>query len=105
MSAAAIRDSVPMHHHCLPPPVSGVSATAIASGGSHSCVIVNGGDVKCWGDNSKGQLGNWTIIMLTDPVDALLGSGLCGLCNDCINLFEGGCLGRGYDWECNKWKY
>ncbi len=33
------------------------TATALAGGLYHFCAIVNDGDVKCWGDNSYGQLG------------------------------------------------
>jgi alpha-tubulin suppressor-like RCC1 family protein len=29
----------------------------VYAGGAHSCVLFNDGSVKCWGDNSKGQLG------------------------------------------------
>jgi alpha-tubulin suppressor-like RCC1 family protein len=32
-------------------------ATAIYAGPYHTCVILEGGDVKCWGGNSFGQLG------------------------------------------------
>ncbi len=35
----------------------GRSAMAIASGRAHSCVVLDTGDVRCWGDNSIGQLG------------------------------------------------
>ena len=39
-------------------PISlGGKATAIASGNFSSCAILENGSVRCWGDNSQGQLG------------------------------------------------
>jgi alpha-tubulin suppressor-like RCC1 family protein len=35
----------------------GLTASAIAVGGEHVCVIVGAGQVKCWGSNAYGQLG------------------------------------------------
>ena len=35
----------------------GATAIRVASGGSHSCAILNNGSVKCWGLNDRGQLG------------------------------------------------
>ena len=36
---------------------TGRSAVSITAGSEHTCVILDNGSVKCWGDNSNGQLG------------------------------------------------
>ncbi|MCK6509360.1 hypothetical protein L6R29_05255, partial [Myxococcota bacterium] len=36
---------------------SGRTATSIASGNLHTCALLDDGSVKCWGANTKGQLG------------------------------------------------
>ncbi len=42
-----------------PVTVSGLSSvTAVATGRALSCALISGGTVKCWGDNSLGELGN-----------------------------------------------
>ena len=51
--------------------MSGIStATSIALGGQHSCALLTGGAVKCWGYNSYGQLGDGTSLNNRNtPVD------------------------------------
>lgn len=48
-------------------------AVALASGQTHSCVILTAGNVRCWGDNSQGQLGIGNTGVLQGPtsVDVL----------------------------------
>lgn len=52
-----------------PVQVDGLTAgvSSVSTGWSHSCAIIDGG-VKCWGDNSAGQLGNGSYIASSVPV-------------------------------------
>jgi alpha-tubulin suppressor-like RCC1 family protein len=49
-----------------PPIQLGARAIAVAAGGSHSCAILEGGAVRCWGDNQFGQLGTGQAEALGD---------------------------------------
>ena len=53
-----------------------VNVIAIASGDWHSCALMRGGTVKCWGRNEQGQLGTGNFANTTVPADL---SGLSGV--------------------------
>ena len=65
----------------VPAPVSGITdAIAIAAGAGHTCAILTGGSVQCWGANEHGQLGDGTTTNSLVPVTV---SGLWETCEDC----------------------
>lgn len=51
----------------VPGLTSGVST--VAAGWQHTCAVTIAGDVKCWGDNQDGQLGDGTAIDTNSPVE------------------------------------
>jgi alpha-tubulin suppressor-like RCC1 family protein len=49
--------------------VAGIgNATSISSGGFHSCALVEGGSIRCWGRNPNGELGDGTTDNRGTPV-------------------------------------
>ena len=94
----------------VPTTVVNVSnATAIASRGDHTCALLTGGTITCWGDNPYGQLGlgNQTNFLPPSPVDnistavsvATGASHTCAALSDgtvqCWGLNDNGELGNG----------
>jgi xanthomonalisin len=46
-------------------------ATAVASGVTHSCALLTGGDIACWGTNLFGQIGDGTVDDRFAPVKVI----------------------------------
>ena len=86
-----------------PTQVSGITsgAVAIVAGSNHTCALLSTGDVKCWGYNGHGQLGDGTTTTRYVPTSVIsLGTTIRSITggweNNCAVTTSGGakCWGR-----------
>ncbi len=76
---------------------------AVQAGGAHTCALTTAGEVKCWGDNYSGQLGDGTKIKRLTPVSVSgLNQRVTALAtttdHNCVRLADGSakCWGDNY---------
>jgi hypothetical protein len=84
-------------------PVPGISnAIAVSSGREHTCVLLAGGSVHCWGDNSKLQLGVPAPAYSETPIEVPLGFSAvavsAGVDHTCVTDASGGA----WCWGANR---
>ncbi len=79
------------------------SLTAITAGDAHTCGLLLGGNVQCWGDDNHGQLGDKSTAMQSQVPVAVLGSSFAsisaGNAHTCARTMAGGAQCWGY----NNW--
>jgi alpha-tubulin suppressor-like RCC1 family protein len=95
--------SLPSSHTPLDAAVTGVvaSGTPLAAGSSHTCAVVAGGAVQCWGASSLGQLGNGSLAVALGPQQAgsLSGVGALAAGGDHTCALAGGAV---WCWGANE---
>ncbi len=72
----------------------------LAVGAEHVCVLLRGGEIRCWGSNRAGQLGDGTFEDRASPVPVRLGTArdlVAGRLSTCALLEDGrvACWGEG----------
>src|SRR5262249_29554741 len=97
-SSGQLGDGASGLNQLIPVPVAGLSnVIAIAAGEAHTCALVADGTVRCWGDNSSGQLGDGTFAPKSTPnpvpnlfrVVAIAAGGTLGASHTCALTAEG----------------
>ena len=98
-----------------PQTVTGLSGTvqSLTAGENHTCALIQGGIVQCWGSNSSGQLGNGdtggkegspqTVTRLSGKVQSLTAGEMAHLCPH--SGWNCSVLGKQFFWSARERGY
>ena len=94
-------DSTTTSRH-TPVDVSGLTSgvVAIAAGAYHTCALVTGGAVKCWGQNYNGQLGNGTMNQTANPTPVAVSGLSSGVSAIALGGYDSCALTTGGGMKC-----
>jgi len=89
---ALSRGDDPGEMAALPAVILGSTAIDISAGAAHACAILSNGNVKCWGQNGYGQLGQDSITQLGDAPGemATINEINFGVGKTAVKIFSGG---------------
>jgi alpha-tubulin suppressor-like RCC1 family protein len=82
----------------MPAAVLGISdAARLALGSAHSCVRRAGGELRCWGSNRYGQLGDGTT---TGPATSAIDVTVIGTASEIVASEDHTCAATATDVRC-----
>ena len=96
-AAGLVISVLPIFAVALSPGVAGaVTATSVSTNNSSTCATNATGGVDCWGDNTKGKLGNGSTTNSSSPVAVSAITGAldvsAGASHSCALLSSGGAV-------------
>jgi alpha-tubulin suppressor-like RCC1 family protein len=80
--------------------LSSVSVLELVAGAWHSCALISGGSVRCWGRNQHGQIGDGSFTLRRTPTVV---SGLAGLNVTALSAGESHTCARIVDGSVRCW--
>lgn len=85
------------------PVAGGLTFQWLAGSGESMCALTTGSDLYCWGDNSKGQLGDGTMVDQPTPTLVAGGHLFVSVDSDQATMCGVTDAGDGYCWGDNGW--